>query len=281
MKQEFRFIIFWITIIFNLSQAGYLIAQDYSQTLKFADEKFAEGNYELALKAYQRLAFFSEASEPSLFIKVAEIGAIQKEYELAQKYYGFAISQIYNDSFRTELIFEKAYYQMLDGNYQYAIIDLLSIDDSDEKLKDRVNLYLGTCYFGLEDFERSKMYFKASVLPEFHDDIDGLYARKRLFSPSPSTAKVLSIIFPGAGQFYSGYVKDGLNSFLLTAGLVAVFVNSVNSYSIWYALVSVMPWIQRYYTGGFTRAEKLAKLKRQNKRNRVYNEVLYLIGSKE
>lgn len=273
--------IFWITIIFSLLQPGYLIAQDYSQTLKFADEKFAEGNYELALKAYQRLAFFSETADPSLFLKVAEIGAIQGEYELAQKYYGFAINLTEDSAYSTELLFRKAYYQMLNGNYQYAVVDLLSIDDSDEKIKDRVDLYLGTCYFGLEDFERAKIYFKASVLPEYHADIDRLFTKKKLYSPSPSKAKVLSIIIPGAGQFYSGYIRDGVNSFLLTSALVAVFVNSAQSYNIFYALVSVMPWIQRYYTGGFTRAENLAKLKRQNKRNRVYNEILYLIDDKE
>ncbi|MGE5355597.1 MAG: hypothetical protein ACM3PT_05100 [Deltaproteobacteria bacterium] len=270
---------FWNTIVFSFLFSSILSSQDYYATLQFADQKYLEGNYELALKTYQRLAFFNDSSDPGLFIKVADLAFVHDNFDLAQANYGFAYNQTENDSLKRELIFKKAYCQMLDHKYEFAIIDLLTLDDTIAETKQRVNFYLGTCYFGLEDFEQSKSYFKECIDPAHHYELEKLFSKKSLFSPNPKKARIMSTIFPGTGQFYSGYYRDGINSFFLSATLIGIFVNSINTYNPLYAIVTVMPWFQRYYTGGFLKSERLAQIKRQNNRNKTYNRILKLINS--
>ncbi|MBK7094836.1 MAG: hypothetical protein IPH57_07275 [Saprospiraceae bacterium] len=278
MKQRIRYIIFCTIILINLLAISQNNAQTYKETLQFAEKQFSEGNYDLALKAYQRLIFFSEATEIfPLYLKAAEIAIIGNNLELAQTNFGLAYNLTDNDSLKNELLLKKAFCQMRSKNYHYATIDLLSINDQNKIFEKRLNFYLGTCYFGMEDFDQSKQHFGLCVSPESKLKLEKLFSKKNLYSPSPKKARILSLIIPGFGQFYSGYFKDGVNSFLLSASLIAIGINSALVYDPLYAIVSVLPWYQRYFTGGYTRAEAMAVQKRQNNRNEIYNKIIVLI----
>jgi hypothetical protein len=86
------------------------------------------------------------------------------------------------------------------------------------------------------------------------------------------------MIIPGLGQVYSHDIKSGINSLLLTSGLIALGVNISLKYSPVDAVFAILPWYQRYYTGGFEKASEIASRKRQLNRNRVYTRVLKLTG---
>ncbi len=45
------------------------------------------------------------------------------------------------------------------------------------------------------------------------------------------------------------------------------------------AILSIMPWYQRYYQGGFNRAEKMAEKKRSINRSNYFNEILKIIST--
>jgi hypothetical protein len=105
-----------------------------------------------------------------------------------------------------------------------------------------------------------------------------LFSKKNLLSPSPKRARIMSMILPGLGQTYSGDLKSGLNSLLLTSGLIALGINISIRYRLVDAVFSILPWYQRYYTGGYGKAEEIAIRKRQKKRNEVYTKVLKLIA---
>jgi hypothetical protein len=86
------------------------------------------------------------------------------------------------------------------------------------------------------------------------------------------------MITPGLGQAYSHDLKSGLNSLLLTSGLIALGINISIRYSPVDAIFAILPWYQRYYTGGFGKAGEIASRKRQLKRNEVYNKILKMIA---
>lgn len=268
-----------VLIIFSQAAIHKLPAQNLDETIKFADNQFKNKELTNALKTYQRALFFSEGKETLyLFQQIAEISYLVNDYETAQKYFGLAFNQAENDSLKTELLFNKASCQILNRNYQYALMDLFSVTDSSSKILKRLNFYLGTCYFGLEDFSKASNYFKSCVELKDREEIDNLFSKKNLSSPSPKTARILSMIIPGLGQAYSHDLKSGLNSLLLTSGLIALGINISLKYSPVDAVFAIIPWYQRYYTGGFGKASEIASRKRQLNRNRVYTRVLKLTG---
>ena len=279
MKSIIRYLILSVLIIFSQAAIHKLPAQNLDETIKFADNQFKNKELTIALKTYQRALFFSGGKETLyLFQQIAEISYLVNDYETAQKYFGLALDQADNDSLKTELLFNKASCQILNRNYQYALMDLFSVTDTSGKILKRLNFYLGTCYFGLEDFGKASNYFKSCVELKDREEIDNLFSKRNLLSPSPKTARILSMIIPGLGQAYSHDLKSGLNSLLLTSGLIALGINISLKYSPVDAVFAIIPWYQRYYTGGFGKASEIASRKRQLNRNRVYTRVLKLTG---
>ena len=96
----------------------------------------------------------------------------------------------------------------------------------------------------------------------------------KIKNPKPKTAKILSMIVPGSGQFYAGDIKNGINSLLLTGGFIYLGVHAALNYGIINSLASASPWIQRYYLGGFKRAELIAEERLALKRDRIYQQIL-------
>jgi len=277
-----KYIILLSIIISSLFVSEKLVAQNYQETLQFAFEQYDNENYAVALKTFKRLIFFNTDGDLlPLYIAAGNIAIHEKEYETAQFNFGLAYNIAESDSLKNELLFKKAYSQILSKKYQYAIIDLLAINDYDIITKQKLNFFLGTCYFGLEQFDRSKKYFENCLKPGSKGAFDILFTHKNLYTPSPKKAKILSMILPGLGQFYVGSYKDGINSLALSLGLIIVGVRTATNSGVLFALVSVFPWYQRYYTGGFNKAERMSVLKRQNKRSDLYNKIIEIIEQKQ
>jgi tetratricopeptide (TPR) repeat protein len=268
-----------VLIVFSIILLQKLPAQNFEETIEFADNQFKSGNLSAALKTYQRTLFFSDGRENLyLFRQIAEISYLQMDYETSQKYYGLAYNQSDNDSLKTVLLFNKASCQMLNKNFQFAIIDLLSVSDTSKIVQKRLNFYLATCYFGLEDFSNARAFFGYCLEGKYEKELSDLFSKKKLLSPSPKKARIMSMILPGLGQTYSGDIKSGLNSLILTSGLIALAINISIRYQPIDAIISILPWYQRYYTGGYGKAEEIASRKRQLKRNEVYTTILQFVG---
>ncbi len=275
-----RYTKLYVLIVFSLILLQKLPAQNFEETINFADNQLNSGNLTTALKTYQRALFFSEGRKNQyLFSQIAEISFIKMDYETAQKYYGLAYNQSDNDSLKNVFLFNKAACQILNKNFQFAIIDLLSVSDTSGGVQNRLNFYLGTCYFGLEDFSNAYMYFQACIDVKDKKALTNLFTKKNLLSPSPKKARIMSIIIPGLGQAYSGDLKSALNSLLLTSGLIVLAINIGINYQPIDAVISILPWYQRYYTGGYIKSEEIARRKRASKRNEVYTKILKIINT--
>ena len=84
----------------------------------------------------------------------------------------------------------------------------------------------------------------------------------------------MSMIVPGLGQLYVGDVKNGLKSFVLSVGLFSLGLRSALINNPLDAAISTLPWFQRYYQGGFKKAELIAIARIQEKRYKIYNQLL-------
>ena len=71
---------------------------------------------------------------------------------------------------------------------------------------------------------------------------------------------------PGLGQFYAGDIKNGINSLVINALFVGLFTYSFVTISPIDAYFSVLPWFQRYYKGGYTKAGIIAEQKVKKRR---------------
>jgi tetratricopeptide (TPR) repeat protein len=277
---KMRIIIFLFIIIIKIHCA---FSQNLEQTIAFADKQFAAKNYNLALKEYQRALFFSENKyEDYLFQQIAEIYFVNQNYIQAATFYDYAYSITKNDSLKNEFIFKKASCYIIRYQYNYAIIELFNIKENAPKnIEKRKQFYLGLCYFGIENYLlAAECFFKViedGTQTQKKELLDIFTNRKNFFSPDAVKATIMSMIIPGSGQIYAGDTKNGINSFLLTAGFFLLGYSITVNYSFWDAFVSVFPWFLKYYQGGYTNAQKIAEMKRLMRRSDAFKKILIII----
>lgn len=261
------------------------MAQSIEQTLSFANEQVLLNNYNTAINAYQRVLFFDKQNlYPEIYHQLGNCYFETGNYEQAAESYNLAYYSIKNDSIKHEVLFKRTSSLLLANNYQFALIELFSLDDSlSIYFEQKKNFYFGITYFGLNQFDLAEKHLLLSIDDDYlqqKSELRELFKKnKKIDRVNPKTAKILSMIIPGLGQFYSGDIKNGFNSFLLTGAFVALYINTSLNFSIIEAYLSVFPWYQRYYTGGFKRAEINARTRIEEKRAVVYWELLDTIGS--
>lgn len=270
-----------LTIIIScLTFAAF--SQTVSETVAFADVQQSMGHHDIAIQAYKRALFFqSDDYKENIFHKVANSYYSKEDYADAAKYYDLAYAYETQDAAKTEITLKKSLCLLIEQDYSLALLELFSLDDDlTEVQKGQVNFYSAIAYFGMSEFDKSEQYFKECVTTdEEKAEIEKLFNKNAKIRLNPKTAKVLSMILPGLGQFYAGDIKNGLNSMLLAAGLVTLIIYTSIQFTIFDAIISVGPWYQRYYTGGFKKAEIIAEQKLYKKRDVIYRQIIDIIAT--
>jgi len=260
--------------------ANGTFAQNLDETYQFGLEQYALSNFETASLAFERVLYFGDGKYAVITLDhLARIRLSKGDIEGASKFYHRA-SVTSND------FAEKSYYTLRKCSgllalrkTKLAMIDLFDISDElpDSSLKYKYFL-LGVAYYSELEFNESRLAFK-SALPESdvnkRNQIDSLFnVVQNIKHPNPKTAKILSIFLPGAGQFYAGDVKNGINSLLLTGGFLFLGINTAVNYGLLNSFVSVFPWFQRYYMGGYQRAGRIAEDRFREKQDAVFQSII-------
>jgi len=278
MKQK----VFYI-LISLIAVATSAPAQTVGEARAFADSLYAAGHLDEALPVYQRSAFFNRpVADAEVLSRIADCFISGGDLEKALEFYDHSYFAQTNDSIKKEVLFRKAACYLKSHNYNFALMELLSLDDSlSSGFEKKRNFYLGMVWFGLEDFSKAGSYFEKSVTdPLGRQKIRVMFADTRPFyRPHPKLASWLSIFLPGAGQIYSGEIWSGVNSLLLTGFFVSLGFYVMTVTSPIDALFTALPWFQRYYQGGFQRAADFAKNKRAENRSRIFEQVLTVIAT--
>jgi tetratricopeptide (TPR) repeat protein len=257
--------------------------QNLAEIVSFSDESFEAGNFELAANEYNRALFFGCPEQDQICLKIASCYFKQQKYEQSIQFYDRAYFSSTSDSIRTEAILGKAFALIIIKNYLMALTELINVDSAKNTYHDvKLHFLKGITYFGLHEDELSEKSFKTclamlSLEKDSLLDLEFKEIKKSEKRFNPHTAWMLSMILPGTGQFYAGEVMEGFNSSLLLGGLFFSAVLIAKEYSFFIALVTILPWFQRYYMGGANKAERLTMEKQMVKRNDSYQSILLRI----
>lgn len=264
---------------------GILIkAQTIDQTMELAKKQYETHDFFSAITTYHRILFFNPSEKRAENYRyLGECYFETGQYDQAAKYYGLSYYSETNDSTKTELIFKSAGCFIHNQDYLAAQKELLNLPDTltayAEKKK---HFYLAISYWGLNDFVQSEKYFIGSLEEEndmASNAIKQQFVQLHKIRINPKTARILSMILPGAGQLYCGDYKNAFNSFVVNVALLGLYVHVIQAYSLFDALLSVFPWFQRYYTGGIKKSEIIATNKLNEKRNMIYQNILDIIAT--
>ena len=272
------------SIAFSLVTVLNCFSQDTDQTIGIGDKHFESDQITEALYAYQRAVFFSPSgADPDVLLKIADCFVREGDFEKSIEYFDHAYYADPDDSIKIEILFRKANSFIQTNNFHFALIELLGIKtEGGSLLEKRRALYLASAYYGLENYSNAESHFlKALPITEFdsREAIAKIFSKKsNFYRPNPKAAFWMSVFLPGSGQLYSGDWGAGINSFILTGSLAALTIYLTKLYHPIDAILTVLPWFQRYYQGGFGQAERIAELQRERKRSETYQELLTIVS---
>lgn len=273
--------LFIILIEFLIIPAVY--SQTIQQIKSFSDEQFVNGDYELALKEYQRVLLFDTTHlYNDIYSKIASIYYDKKDYDKAIEYFNLSWRAEQNDSLKNEIALKKALCNFKTDNYYAALNELFDINPGNSfYFKNKINLYFGICYFGLNDYDDSETYFIKLVNSAGNLELQKLFKDLNKFNKkfSPERIELMSMLLPGLGQIYTGDIKSGLNSVLLLSLATTYGIITAVNYSLIDGLLVLTSWFYRYYMGGAMHANNLANVKILKRKAQYYSTILKIIDS--
>ncbi|NQY67510.1 MAG: hypothetical protein HRT72_07295, partial [Flavobacteriales bacterium] len=196
-------------------------------------------------------------------------------------YSALAINSEIGDSVRLEMVYLKAKCLLLKDEDLKAGMLLLSLDTSQiAYFKDKRLFYEAILAYRKGEFMGSEELFKKLVLKTDYQNLESLSRDaykankyKKKFIP------YLNYVFPGLAQTYLGDPLDGLNSLVLVGSVWFLYAHAFSIYGPLDAILSVYPWLQRYYQGSIKNASKMGPRKTERIQAEVLDEILSIVES--
>ena len=268
-----------LAIILTLLFSTKVFSQSLEETFDLGENLYAMGNFKEAEPVLKRVAFFDQETlyADKLYLMLANSLYANGKYAEANYYYDLAYFLSSTED-QIGIILQKTSCFLLLQNYSYARLELFNLPENINPEQEKLRLfYTAMLEFGEKNYELSKENF-LDVTSDSLGVVLLFEKVNKVEKLNPKTAKILSIILPGLGQMYAGDWKSGLNSFILTGGLFYLGINNGIKNSFLDAAISVLPWFQRYYTGGFKKAELIAIAKKQERRRKVFEDLLATVN---
>jgi tetratricopeptide (TPR) repeat protein len=267
-----------LTIFLTLSISVFICrAQSLEKTLSLANELYANKSYQNALEVYNRVLYFdtNQVFYSEIYPKIADSYFNTAQYYQANLYYDLAYVSSEDNVQKNEFLLQKISGYLILQEYDFADIDYLNVDSTSLNATQtkRLTLLGAILKFSKADYAKSEEEFLKISTDSLR--VKALFEKnKKVSKLSPEKAKTMSRIIPGLGQIYAGDWKNGLNSFVLTGGLLALGIRGTFINGPLDAAFAVLPWLQRYYKGGYAKAETIAFAKIQERRFKIYNQLL-------
>jgi tetratricopeptide (TPR) repeat protein len=269
----------WIVLISSLPLTG--ASQTLEESYRFGLEQMEACNYPLAIEVFHRVLFFDDGRfASSSTYQLARAYRLQSEWSASARLYDQAYI-LSNPDQKVTILFEKALVLAQMGLYQQAMLELYNLPDSlSASQKTKRDLYSGAVFYQMGDLTKARESWSAII----RENADAARQLEKLMDESaradrynPQLAGIMSLIIPGSGQLYAGAGRDAINSFLLIGTLDYLFITLSVRYSLLDAYLTVFPWIQRYYHGGYKAAVRLTIEKKERIRQEKYQELLNLL----
>lgn len=274
MKLNILFILFWINLITTVH------AQDAAQSMHIAESLIKNGNDAEARGILQRVLFFDRKSYgKTCYHHLAYINFRLGNFSESEFFFDLMYQNTNADSIRYESLIGKSGALLMQQKFTAAKRELLNLPTNlPEKWNSRKLLYLGSALYGERNFDQAEQTLLA-LIPETDTEKQALLKKqfkkaRKISSKNPQTAKWLSIIIPGSGQFYAGDFKNGLNSMGLNAVMAWWFIYTIQKTSLNDGILSTGSWVFRYYAGGYKRAAIITEEQKTKKLNNTYQNIL-------
>jgi len=246
-------------------------AQEYNWLIQDAERFYNLGLFDEAIIACERYAYFSsdqKLKHAALFI---EAKAFQQKgnYKYSSNIL-LSIPRILLDKHVKSLIeFNLALNSFLDGYYDEAQVYLDNCDTTVMDYSERNNYELirlfNLCY--LEKWQEASVLVNDS--PFMSDSL-----KKELLQLLNKPPKLLnqkrlewfSRIIPGSGQIFSGYYVEGISSFLLCSGSLALGGLLLINKFYFSAYVLGAGSLYAFYYGGIRRLNEITQTENQNRK---------------
>ncbi len=231
-------------------------ATDLARQKAYADSLFETGDFYKAITEYKRLAFF-DAENNFEFYANFKIALAYKNggfFDNALEYFDKAQRLAKTEKELSSANFETVKTLILAKRTNKAL-NLLDKLERENYEKSQVEYWRGWAYLFARRLNLSSYHFANS------GKADELAVKIKSLSDSVysvSTAKLLSYIIPGAGQFYAGEYFSGAMSFAWNALWIYVTANAfIDGRIIEGFLVADLLWL-RFYRGNIQNAERFA-----------------------
>ncbi len=268
MQRLSNIILLLVLIPLSLSAKGSdNIKSELSVQKNFADSLFASEDYYAAITEYKRLIYF-DSSKTYAYYANFRIGEAYKYggfFDLAEEFFEKAEASTTDVTEKLAAEMEIVKSEILQRKINEALnrLDALARSGYDEA---EINYWRGWAYLFGGSLNLSSEYFRKSQKAEFLTRITSAYSDSLY---SVSDVKLMSYIFPGAGQIYLGEYFSGVMSLAWNALWIYVTANAFSDGRIIEGfLVGDLLWL-RFYRGNVQNAERLAKEKNVKFVNRL------------
>ena len=242
---------------------------DYAESL-FINEKYFDAVTEL-----KRLNFFDEGKEYAFRANYL-IGKSYKEggkFSEALKYFTLAEINAVNDSDLFDAKIYQVRINILRRTTQQAErqLDRMQADNRFSNRSEEISYWRGWADIFASEWDKAALQFKRTG----NDTLRLLCEKVSSDSYNVTTAKILSFILPGAGQFYTGHYFNGLLSLGWNALWGYLTVKAFVDQRIFDGFViGNFLWL-RFYTGNLQNAEKFAEAENLNIANSALSFLQY------
>jgi hypothetical protein len=263
-------------IIFSLTILQLAGAQSIGETLEQAHELFGMEEYDGALKLFRRIAWFGDDQvKAEVYPYIAKCYLYKGDYHQSIFFFRLSSNTTSSDSLFNEYALARALCEIILDNHGYALQELFQVNPGEsEYFIRKYHFFLGVVYLRQDNIPESQLHFLSASNNQYeYNAIIDAYNAANLNRPNPGTARFLSVIIPGAGQLYSGDTFNAANSFILNSLLVTILIRMALKQTFIDAAMGIGPWLQRYYTGGFTNAGKIARNRKISKREGLLLEL--------
>lgn len=249
-------VLFFLVLIFPLFCNFTSIAE--VDLLALGDHFSKLENYDAAITEYKRFLFFhpDDMRAAGVYQKIGltyRTQGLLQETILAMRN---AVLHASDENAKSEYQLELAVTLIASQNYDLARLELIkvTIRNPSGPLSRRAHFLqvVANIYqFRWQEAHESLQNYTTDEM------LDNLFNHAiNLPRKSPRGAKVLSAIFPGAGQVYAGNWRGGVNALALNGTLGFVTVDSVLDKHYVYAVLWTYFFFSRYYMGNLHQAGK-------------------------
>ena len=236
----------------------------------------AQGNYDAAITEYKRFLFFhpDDAHIGEVYYNIGLTYRAQGLWTEAVTALRAATHLTIDAEAKSEYQLELAVTLIAVQDYDLAHLELIKVTmrTPSAQLYRRALFLQAVAYVYQFRWEAARQSLRNYTTDEKLDALLGAAINMPL--KSVKFAEILSRIFPGAGQLYTGGWRDGLNAFLLNGALGFVAVDMVLDGHYVNATLFGVFIFWRYYQGNTFRAGQAAEQFNQQESRRAADAIL-------